>query len=129
LPILISRPTVKNAVAQIARNYMKMQMLNNLASRSTIIAEHIIAVAIHRRNYRAGDLAEARAYLTQKVRLTIVQLFKMLLRNHQSVTITYWADIQKNKDDIIFKNPRNWNLSGNYLTENTILHAHRDSLA
>ena len=37
LLVFISRPAVKDTIAGIARNYMKMQMLNELACRPAII--------------------------------------------------------------------------------------------
>jgi hypothetical protein len=48
---------VKNAVAGIARNYVKMQVFDNLAGGSAVIAQQIIAVGFHSSEHGLGDFA------------------------------------------------------------------------
>jgi hypothetical protein len=103
-----------------------MQMLNQLASGPAVIAQQIIAVGIHRGGNGPGDPAETRGDLAQKLSRTIMQLFKVLLWNNQSMAVAYGADIEKREHNFIFVNPRNRDLSGHHFAKDAIILAHSD---
>jgi hypothetical protein len=124
LLVFIRRPAVKYPIAGSTRDYMKMQMPDKLSSRSAIIAQQVIPIRTHRGRNSQSYLTETQSNLAKKLRRTIVQFFKVLLGNHQSMAVTYGANIQKGKNDLVFVNLRNRNLPPHHFTKDAIARIH-----
>jgi len=127
--ILVSRPPVKDAIAAIPRDYVKMHVLDNLARGPAGIAQDVIALAIDCRDHCAGHLAKPRSDLSEQLRGTVVQLCEVLLWNHQRVSVTYRTDVQKREHYLVIINPRNRYLPGHHFAKNAVLCVHNKIVA
>lgn len=118
-------PTVEHAVAGIAGDYVKMQVLDQLAGRPPVVAQNVVTVRIHSLGDGAGNPAQTARNLTEKLGRTIMQLFKVLFRNHQGVALTQRTDIQECQNEFVFVDSCSGYLPGYNLTKNAIFRTHQ----
>ena len=122
LAVLISRPLRKNPVARLARNNVKVQMLNNLIGRPAVITQHVITIGPHGLDHRTGDLAKTGPHFRKNLTIALMDTSVVPLGNHQGMPITDRSDIEKRKHGLIFINRRYRNLSCDHLAEHAVIH-------
>jgi hypothetical protein len=103
---------------------MKMQMVNDLACRPSVIAKDVVAVGVHSRRDGAGDFAQPAPDLTEDLRGTIVNPLEMTAGYDKRMAIAYGADIEKRDDSVVFVDFNGRYLPGRYFAENAIGSTH-----
>ena len=92
---------LKYAVSRLSRDYMKMQVLNDLPRRSTAIAQDIIPICLHRPLDSPANWA-SRAIKFKRLRRAILQPAAMMLWNQQRMAVPDGSYVQKRQHMVIF---------------------------